>query len=173
MKTWFLALALALPGPAVACEYLTKHYELCSEGTPWETGDWVSGGDSATLTVNGIGYSGYEDYRTYDPELTIYAEMDLLVQSRSNIGKVVPLMADRLMAVDMAFARMIHRGTFKYLGTEIWVFMIAEDIRDPQKGGARIQLTMRAPKNTPLKVVDRLSREFAALVYPRTNVEGQ
>jgi hypothetical protein len=173
MKPWILALALALPGPALACEHLSEHYELCSEGTPWETGDWVNGGDSATLTVGGIEYEGFEDYGSHDPAKTIYAEMDDLVRGRTEIGEVVPLMADRLLAADMAFARVIHKGTFGSFGTHIWVFMIAEDIRDPQKAGARILLLMRAPADTPLPDLDRLSREFAALVYPRKDIEGQ
>jgi hypothetical protein len=85
----------------------------------------------------------------------------------------VTLKEDRLASADMAFVRVIEKVSNKYIGTEIWVTMIAEDIRDPQKPGPRILLQLRAPADTPLERVDRLSLEYAALVWPRNETEGQ
>jgi hypothetical protein len=173
MKIWILALALALPGPVIACEYLTQHYELCPEGTPWANGRWENGGDSATLYVGKIGYEGFEDYRYHDPDKTIYQEMDDRTQDPERPNVVVALKADRLAAQDMAFVRVIERVTSDSFGTEVWVTMFAEDTRDAPNPGARILLQLRAPADTPVDKVDRLSREFAALVWPRKNVGGQ
>ncbi len=173
IRSFAAALALAVPGPVLACEYLTKHFELCPEGTPWATGRWENGGDSATLYVGDIGYEGYEDYRYHDPAKTIYAEMDTRNAEPSRQSQTVTLKADRLAAADMAFVRIIEQVSNKSIGTEVWVTMIAEDTRDPQKQGARILLQLRAPADTPVERVERLSREYAALVWPRTNVEGQ
>jgi len=165
-----IGLALAVSGPVQACEYLTKHFELCAEGTPWATGRWENGGDSAMLYVGEIGYEGFEDYQSHDPAKSIYQEMD--DAKRSSPNEVVILKSDRLAAADMAFARTISRETSDSFGTEVWVTRIAEDIRDPQKQGARTLLLLRAPLDTPLADVERLSREYAALVYPRNLPEG-
>jgi len=167
----FTGLALAVPGPVLACEYLTKHFELCAEGTPWATGRWENGGDSAMLYVGEIGYEGFEDYRSHDPAKSIYQEMD--DAKRSSPNDVVILKSDRLAAADMAFARTISRETSDSFGTEVWVTMIAEDIRDPQTQGARILLWLRAPADTDVDEVERLSREYAALVWPLKQIEGQ
>jgi hypothetical protein len=166
MKLSYVALAAftaLLPLAANACEYLTEHFELCSEGTPWASGRWENGGDSATLYVGDVGYEGFEDYLGYDLTQPMDRQLQGIFTAMNDGSDTKVLQQDRLASTDLALVRMIFDriNPARTDERELRVTMIAE------AAGARIMLNVVAPPDTALADVDRLSRDYVALIQPR------
>jgi hypothetical protein len=164
-----LAASTALqPLASNACEYLTQHFELCSEGTPWATGRWENGGDSATLYVGDIGYEGFENYLGYDLTQPMDRQLQTLFTAMNDGSDAKVLQQDRLASSDLALVRVIFDriNPARTDERELRVAMIAE------AAGARIMLDVIAPPDTSLADVERLSRAYVALVQPRAPEAG-
>jgi hypothetical protein len=154
---------LANSAYAEACQYLTSKFELCTEGTPWANGEWVQGGDSATLIVDGVEYEGFFPYLDHDPALTPSAELDHLARNWGDETKVKTHQRDRLRSDTLAIERVIQTIRFESRQPELRVTMIAE------AGDQRILLMVRAPSGTSIDRIDELSRLYAGLVRPAAN----
>ncbi len=156
----FAALAL-LPGAATACDYLTEHFEICSEGTPWATGTWENGGDSSTLYLGKIGFEGYEGYIGSDKQRTLRGALDLFLRETADNRTRVHHLRDKFSTADLKIVRSIDTEKYGDNAPQVWAVMIA------QAGKQRIELRLIAPADTPLADVERLSRDYAALIRPR------
>lgn len=155
------ALAVALPQTVQACEYLTQHFELCDEGTPWANGTWEQGGDSATLHLDGVAYDSFEDYLGRDDAQLPQANLKYLMTHWAEDAKVVNHGNDTLPHPDMPVLRTINTITFPNDPPQLRVTMIAH------ANGERILMMLRAPSDMPVEQIDQLSRDYAALVRPR------
>ena len=155
------ALALVLPNAAQACQYLTSHFELCDEGTPWANGTWEQGGDGATLHLDGVKYDSFEDYLGRDDAQLPEANLEYLMTHWAEDAKVANHANDTLPHPDMPVLRTINTITFPNDPPQLRVTMIAH------AKGERILMMLRAPGDMPVDQIDQLSRDYAALVHPR------
>jgi hypothetical protein len=155
------AMALAVPGAAQACQYLTSHFELCDEGTPWANGTWEQGGDSATLHLDGVKYDSFEEYLGRDDAQLPEANLTYLMTHWAEDAKVVNHLYDSLPHPDMPVLRTINTITFPNDPPQLRVTMIAN------AKGERILMMLRAPGDLSVDQIDTLSRDYAALVRPR------
>jgi hypothetical protein len=162
------ALALSiLPVSGQACEDLTQHFELCSEGTPWAAGRWENGGDSATLYLGTIGFEGYEQYIGSDKATSLRGALDLFLRETAENRTRQNHVRDKFSTADLKIVRSIDTEQYKADDPTLWVVMIAQ-----AADKTRIELSLTAPQDTPVADLDRLSREYAARVRPRPEQAG-
>lgn len=160
---WLLAAGLAIaPLPVLACEHLTRQFELCSDSTPWASGRWENGGDSATLYVDGIGFEGFEEYIGSADSTSLNGAMKRLLRETAEVLTRDGHLRDSFSTAHLTIERSIATEQFQTNAPEVKVLMIAEG-----STGARIALTLRAPEGTSVAEMDRLSRDYAALVRPK------
>jgi hypothetical protein len=152
---------LCLGSPAIACEYMTTHFQICTEGTPFATGVWEQGGDSSTLYLGEIGFQGFEDYIGQDNGQDHDSQLNRLVASSTESGTVDHHSRDKLTMPDLRIVRSIDTIAFPDTKPILRVTMIAASITDS------ILLMIEAPADTPLDAIDQLSRDYAALIRPR------
>ena len=113
MRMVFTAsLAIALPQAARACQYLTQHFELCDEGTPWANGTWEQFGDGATLHLDGVAYDSFEDYLGRDDAVPPEANLKFLMTHWDEDAQVLNHQTDTLSHPDMPVLRTINTITF-------------------------------------------------------------
>lgn len=158
-RLFYAALAVLLPGPVLACDYLTQHFEHCIETTPFAEGVWEQGGDSATLYLGQIGFEGYEDYIGHSKSTSLRGALDFLLRETSENRTRENHLRDRFTTDDLKIVRSIDTSQWKDNAPQVWVTMIAQA---PDR--SRIELTVKAPVDTPIDELDRLSRSYAALV---------
>lgn len=158
-----LAMALALvSAPALACEYVTPHFDLCSEGTPWADGTWENGGNSAQLQVGDVEYEAYEPFYGSDEQRSLAAALDHILRRIDGRSPRTHHQRDRLATASLKIVRSIDTVAFTMRPAKMVVMMIASG------GGHRVSLTLEAPEGTPVEDLDRLSRDYAALIVPTT-----
>ena len=160
--TLAICAALMLPATAMACEKLTGNFTLCTEGTPWAKGNWVSGGDSDTLYLGDIAFEGFEDYGGSGSGKSLAADMAFTEGRWSNDATTVvaPHVNDQFRTKTLNVYRTIETVTHATETPTLWVTMIASG------GGNRIMMTVRAPAETPVDQIDQMSRDFATLIRP-------
>jgi hypothetical protein len=161
-------LAFGFPGSALGCDYLTHHFEHCIEGTPWAQGVWEQGGDSATLHLDNIEYEGFEQFIGSDEQTSLRGALDLLLRKTSDRHpERKTVQRDKFSTADLKIVRIIVTDVDYKGQPRINTWMIAQA---PDR--TRIMLSVRAPIGTDVAEMDRLSRAYAALVKPRTGLEG-
>lgn len=164
-----LAGALALIAtPAFSCDHLTRHFEICTGGTPWEDGRWESAGDSDTLWLGDIGYVSFEDYLGRDSARSIEAEREtLLAEWQDSIAALHA--EDAFETGDLRVVRLITSRAWPDGPAFIEATMIAEAGDRP---GQRLMMRVTAPAGTPPADLDALSRGYAGLIRPVESLEG-
>jgi hypothetical protein len=162
LRLFYAAMALLLPGPALACDYLTQHFEHCFETTPFAEGVWDQGGDSATLYLDKIGFEGFEDYIGHGKSTSLRGALDLLLREMSDNKTSKNHLRDRFSTSSLKIVRSIDTEQWKNDPPQIRVMMIAQ-----AADRSRISLSVTAPADTPIAELDHLSRAYAALVRPR------
>jgi hypothetical protein len=160
-----VAWTLVISGPAAACQHLTQHFELCDEGTPWATGEWVNGGDSAALYVDDVQFEGFEDYASRDTSRPIAGDLRrILARHRDAIEArhgTDRFHTGTLRVVRSTDTRLEYDGS-----SELRVLMIGE------AGGERLLMTVKARPDMALEEMDRLSRAWAGMIQPKTQQAG-
>jgi hypothetical protein len=157
--------ACAGAGPAAACQHLTQHFELCDEGTPWATGDWVNGGDSAALYLDDVQYEGFEDYTSRDTSRPIARDLRRIVARHRDAMTARhgtdSFRTGTLHVVRTTDTRLDHDGS-----PELRVLMIGE------AGDERLLMTVKTRHDMPLEEIDRLSRAWAGMIRPKPEPAG-
>lgn len=158
-----LALVLIAPLPVAAadCPGLSRHFDFCDAGTDWAAGDWEQFGDGATLHLGDWDFDFAEDWagRHAFEAPTIAAALQALSDDGRGERARVDHLADAFATPDLSVVRQVQTLTFED-ETTLRATMIAEG------GGQRILLMLNAPPETPIDLMERRSREIAALVRP-------
>lgn len=159
--------ALPLAGPALACEYLTEHFELCLEGSPWAGGRWENGGDSATLYIRDeryapeLSFEGFEDYYGKDRRKALSGDLAAVTEATGSDETRVEMDRDRFRTADLKVVRVVNMTSFAGDAPHLVVEMIAA------AKGERIFILMNGPSDVPVPEMKAISQDMAARIHPR------
>lgn len=157
------ALALALwPGAALACDGITRHFVLCSDGTPWAGAEWDQFGDGVTVRLGALEFDSVEDWagRHEGEAPTVEAALARVLADPDPEDKVVDDLRDGIETPHLRIARAVQGITFAGDPPVRRAWMLAEG------GGHRVLLILTGPGEMGPADLDRASREVAALVRP-------
>lgn len=155
----------ALPASAqdsefYACAGISRHFQMCPEGTAWVLVECEPYGDGATGHLGMLDFDYAEDWagRAGHEAMTVDAALAALVAERPATD-VVTHLTDKPEVDGLVLARTIQTIDSGDEDPILRAWMIAE-----AAPGVRIMLVLTAPEDFPLDEMDRRSAELAGVV---------